>query len=49
MEKLEKWKFTYKHFDFLHAQGPSFHHWRHEKKDKIQVPQNDLVLNNSKN
>ena len=36
MEILVKQKFTCKLFDYLNAQGPTFHHWRHEKMIKYK-------------
>ena len=39
-----KIKFTYELFDYLNVHGPSFYYWRHENKDKVQVPQRKKML-----
>ena len=44
MERLEKWKFTCELFGYLHVHGPSFCHYRHEKKKKVQEPQQNGML-----
>ena len=44
MERLKKWKFTCELFDYLHVHGPSFCHYRHEKKKKVQEPQQNGML-----
>ena len=41
---IRKLKFFCELFDYLHVHGPSFHHWRHDKKIKCKCSNEMLIV-----